>query len=87
MSQLLKDGFIEAQSVKQLETIEAGILFAKTEGIIPAPESNHAIAVAISEARKCKEEGVSKNIVFNLSGHGLNDLFAYEQYMSEIEQL
>ncbi|MFR9651049.1 MAG: TrpB-like pyridoxal phosphate-dependent enzyme [Rikenellaceae bacterium] len=81
VSQLLKDGLIEAQSVEQLETIEAGILFAKTEGIIPAPESNHAIAVAMREARKCKEEGVSKTIVFNLSGHGLNDLFAYEQFM------
>ncbi len=82
VSQLLKDGLIEAQSVPQLETIEAGIMFAKSEGIIPAPESNHAIAVAIREALKCKEEGVSKNIVFNLSGHGLNDLFAYEQFMN-----
>ncbi|MFI3247632.1 MAG: TrpB-like pyridoxal phosphate-dependent enzyme [Rikenellaceae bacterium] len=82
VSQLLKDGLIEAQSVHQNETIEAGILFAKTEGIIPAPESNHAIAIAVREAMKCKEEGVSKNIVFNLSGHGLNDLFAYEQHMS-----
>ncbi len=82
VSQLLKDGLIEAQSVHQTETIEAGIMFAKSEGIIPAPESNHAIAVAIREALKCKEEGVSKNIVFNLSGHGLNDLFAYEQHMN-----
>ncbi len=82
VSQLLKDELIEAQSVNQCETIEAGILFAKTEGIIPAPESNHAIAVAIREALKCKEEGTSKNILFNLSGHGLNDLFAYEQHMN-----
>ncbi len=82
VSQLLKDGIIEAQTVDQCETIDAGILFAKTEGIIPAPESDHAIAVAIREAMKCKEEGVSKNIVFNLSGHGLNDLFAYEQHMN-----
>ncbi len=80
VSQLHKDGLIESQSVDQIETIKAGVLFAKTEGIIPAPESNHAIAVAIREALKAKEEGVSKNIVFNLSGHGLNDLFAYEQY-------
>ncbi len=82
VSQLLKDNLIEAQAVDQCETIEAGMLFAKTEGIIPAPESNHAIAVAIREALKCKEEGVSKNIVFNLSGHGLNDLYAYEQHMN-----
>ncbi|MFR9579957.1 MAG: TrpB-like pyridoxal phosphate-dependent enzyme, partial [Rikenellaceae bacterium] len=84
VSQLLKDGLIESQSVHQNETIAAGVLFAKTEGIIPAPESNHAIAIAIREALKAKEEGVSKNIVFNLSGHGLNDLFAYEQYFSGI---
>ncbi|MFI3303554.1 MAG: TrpB-like pyridoxal phosphate-dependent enzyme [Rikenellaceae bacterium] len=84
VSQLLNDGLIEAQSVDQCETIDAGILFAKTEGIIPAPESNHAIAAAIREAMKCKEEGVSKNILFNLSGHGLNDLFAYEQHMAGI---
>lgn len=82
VSQLLKENLIEAQAVNQCETIEAGMLFAKTEGIIPAPESNHAIAVAIREAKKCKEEGVSKNIVFNLSGHGLNDLYAYEQHMN-----
>ncbi len=82
VSQLHKDGLIESQSVDQNETIAAGVLFAKTEGIIPAPESNHAIAVAIREALKAKEEGVSKNIVFNLSGHGLNDLFAYEQYFN-----
>ncbi len=84
VSQLHKDGLIESQSVDQIETIAAGVLFAKTEGIIPAPESNHAIAIAIREANRAKEEGVSKNIVFNLSGHGLNDLFAYEQYFSGI---
>ncbi|MFR9621073.1 MAG: TrpB-like pyridoxal phosphate-dependent enzyme [Rikenellaceae bacterium] len=81
VSQLIKDKLIEAEAIDQCETIEAGMMFAKTEGIIPAPESNHAIALAIREARKCKEEGVSRNILFNLSGHGLNDLFAYEQYM------
>ncbi|MFI3318810.1 MAG: TrpB-like pyridoxal phosphate-dependent enzyme [Rikenellaceae bacterium] len=82
VSQLLKDGLMEAQSVDQCETIAAGVIFAKSEGIIPAPESNHAIAIAIREALKAKEEGVSKNILFNLSGHGLNDLFAYEQYLA-----
>ena len=82
VSQLLKDNFIEAMDIPQLETFEAGLLFAKTEGIIPAPESTHAIAAAIREANKCKEEGVSKNILFNLSGHGMIDLYAYEQYMA-----
>ncbi len=82
VSQLLKDGLIEAQSVPQLETFAAGLTFAKTEGIIPAPESTHAIAVAIREALKAKEEGKSKTILFNLSGHGMIDLFAYEQYFA-----
>lgn len=82
VSQLLKDGLIEAQSVAQNETLAAGVLFAKTEGIIPAPESSHAIAFAIREALKAKEEGVGKTILFNLSGHGLNDLYAYEQYFN-----
>lgn len=82
VSQLLKDKLIEAQSVKQLETFEAGILFARTEGIIPAPESSHAIAVAIREAKQAKIEGRSKNILFNLSGHGIIDLASYEQYLA-----
>jgi len=79
---LLKDKLIEAQSVKQLETFEAGVLFARTEGIIPAPESTHAIAVAIREAQKAKEEGKSKTILFNLSGHGFIDMSAYDQYFA-----
>lgn len=82
VSQLLKDGFIEAESVPQNETLAAGVLFAQTEGIIPAPESTHAIAAAIREAQKAKEEGVSKTILFNLSGTGVIDLYAYEQYLS-----
>ncbi|HEY4786193.1 MAG TPA: TrpB-like pyridoxal phosphate-dependent enzyme [Bacteroidales bacterium] len=82
VSQLLKDKLIEAQSVKQLETFEAGVLFARTEGIIPAPESTHAIAVAIREAQKAKEEGKSKTILFNLSGHGFIDMSAYDQYFA-----
>lgn len=80
VSQLLKDGLIEAVDMPQLETFEAGILFARTEGIIPAPESTHAIAQAIHEAKKAKEEGKAKTILFNLSGHGMIDLYAYEQY-------
>jgi tryptophan synthase beta chain len=82
VSQLLKDGLIEAQAVKQLDTFAAGVLFARSEGIIPAPESTHAIAVAIQEALKAKEEGKEKVILFNLSGHGLIDMTAYDNYFS-----
>ena len=82
VSQLHRDGFIEVQDIPQLETFEAGQLFANTEGIIPAPESTHAIASAIREAKKAKEEGVQKTILFNLSGHGLIDMTAYDTYLS-----
>ena len=81
VSQLLKDKLMEAVAIPQLETFEAGILFAKTEGIIPAPESTHAIAQAIREAKIAKAEGKAKTILFNLSGHGMIDLYAYEQYL------
>lgn len=84
VSQLLRDGLIEAQSVPQVETLGAGILFAETEGIIPAPESTHAIAAAIREALRAKEEGTPKTILFNLSGHGMVDLYAYEQYLAGV---
>lgn len=80
-SQLLKDGFIEAENFDQLDTFNAGILFAQTEGIIPAPESNHAIAAAIKEANKCKESGEEKVILFNLSGHGLIDMASYDRFI------
>ncbi|GAB3337165.1 TrpB-like pyridoxal phosphate-dependent enzyme [Larkinella ripae] len=82
VSQLLNDQLIEAQALKQLECFEAGIKFAKTEGIIPAPEATHAIATAIREAERAKEEGTSKTILFNLCGHGHFDMGAYEQYLS-----
>ena len=82
VSQLYKDGLMEAADVSQLESFEAGLLFSKAEGIIPAPESCHAIAVAIEEAKRCKESGESKVILFNLSGHGLVDMAAYDQYLS-----
>ena len=82
VSQLMKDGLIEAQSMPQVETLAAGVLFAQTEGIIPAPESTHAIAATIREALKAKEEGVSKTLLFNLSGNGVIDLYAYEQYLA-----
>ncbi|MFN3983592.1 MAG: TrpB-like pyridoxal phosphate-dependent enzyme, partial [Caldilinea sp.] len=82
VSQLLKDGIIEAAAVDQIETFEAGILFAKAEGIIPAPEANHGIAQAIREAQIAKEEGVAKTILFNLCGHGNFDMAAYEAYFA-----
>ncbi|MFQ5446721.1 MAG: TrpB-like pyridoxal phosphate-dependent enzyme [Saprospiraceae bacterium] len=80
VSQLLKDKLIEAVSHNNLEVFDAGIIFARTEGIIPAPEATHGIATAIAEAKKCKEEGVSKTILFNLCGHGNFDMKAYQDY-------
>ncbi len=82
VSQLLKDGMVEAVDIKQLDTFEAGVLFARTEGIIPAPESTHAIAAAIREAQQAKEEGKKRVILFNLSGHGLIDMSAYDQFLA-----
>lgn len=82
VSQLKKDGIIEAVDIKQLDSFAAGVLFAKAEGIVPAPESCHAIAATIGEAMKCREAGESKVILFNLSGHGLIDMSAYDQYLS-----
>lgn len=82
VSQLLKDGWIEAVDVEQKESFAAGCLFAKSEGIIPAPESCHAIAAAIREALECKNSGSEKVILFNLSGHGLIDMAAYDQYLA-----
>jgi len=82
VSQLLKDGLIEAQAFKQLECFDAGIQFARTEGIIPAPEATHAIATVIREAKQAKEEGKAKTILFNLCGHGHFDMSAYEQYLT-----
>ncbi len=82
VSQLLKDGYIDVADIKQLEAFDAGVLFARTEGFIPAPESCHAIAATIKEALKCKETGEAKTILFNLSGHGLVDMAAYESYFA-----
>ena len=82
VSQLLKDNLMEAVDIQQLESFDAGTLFAKSEGIIPAPESCHAIAAAIREANACKESGEEKVILFNLSGHGLIDMSAYDQYLA-----
>ena len=82
VSQLLKDGYMEAVDLEQKETFKAGCMFARAEGIIPAPESCHAIAAAIREAEKCKETGEEKVILFCLSGHGLIDMAAYDQYLA-----
>jgi tryptophan synthase beta chain len=79
-SQLLKDGLIEVKAKMQRECFEAGVTFARSEGILPAPESTYAIAGALDEARKADLEGVSKTILFNLSGHGHFDISAYEKY-------
>ena len=80
LSQLYHDGYMEAVSVKQTDVFEAAELFARVEGILPAPESSHAIRVAIDEAMKCKETGEEKTIVFGLTGTGYFDLVAYEKF-------
>ena len=80
LSQLYHDGLMEARSVSQTEVFEAAQTFARVEGILPAPESSHAIRVAIDEALKCKETGEAKNIVFGLTGTGYFDLYAYKKF-------
>jgi tryptophan synthase beta chain len=80
LSQLYDDGLMEAVSVKQTEVFAAAEEFARVEGILPAPESAHAIKVAIDEAMKCKETGEEKTIVFGLTGTGYFDMFAYERF-------
>ena len=80
LSQLYDDGLMEATSVKQTEVFEAAEYFARVEGILPAPESSHAIRVAIDEALKCKENGEKKTIVFGLTGTGYFDMYAYEKF-------
>lgn len=82
VSAAMQEGHIEAQAIQQNECFESGLLFAKTEGIIPAPETNHAIAGTIREAKIAKEEGKEKVIVFNLSGHGMMDLMGYDKYLN-----
>ena len=82
VSQLIVDGILEPQAFGQMDTYEAGMLAARTEGVIPAPETNHALACVVSEAKKAKEEGKEKVILFNFSGHGLIDLAAYDKYLS-----
>jgi tryptophan synthase beta chain len=73
---------IEAEAYHQTKVFEAGTLFARTEGIVPAPESSHAIAAVVAEAERAREAGKKRVIVFNMSGHGLLDLSAYETYLA-----
>ena len=80
ISKLYHDGYMEAVSVEQTSVFEAAQQFARVEGILPAPESSHAIKAAIDEALKCKETGEEKNIIIGLSGTGYFDLVAYQQY-------
>ncbi|MGA1795117.1 MAG: TrpB-like pyridoxal phosphate-dependent enzyme [bacterium] len=83
LSHLVKQGIVEAVAYHQNPVFDSALLFAKTEGIIPAPEAAHAIKAAIEEAMRCKEEGTEKVIAFNLSGHGYFDLAAYDAYLSK----
>ena len=82
VSRLKEDKLIDAVDIPQIESFDAATLFAKSEGIIPAPESAHAIAAAIREAKAAKEAGEKKVILFNLSGHGLIDMTAYDRYFA-----
>ena len=80
VSELYDQKLLKARSVEQTEVFKAAEAFAKVEGILPAPESSHAIKVAIDEALKCKETGEEKNIVFGLTGTGYFDMVAYQRY-------
>ncbi|MCG9066137.1 TrpB-like pyridoxal phosphate-dependent enzyme [Laribacter hongkongensis] len=82
VSQLVHEGLVEAVAVPQLATFEAGVTFARTEGIVPAPESCHGIRAVIDEARRCTESGESKALFFNLSGHGHFDMASYDKYLA-----
>ena len=86
LSQLLADGYMEARSVEQTSVFEAAVQFARVEGILPAPESSHAIKVAIDEAMKCKETGEEKTILFGLTGTGYFDMYAYEKFNNGVMQ-
>jgi len=81
VSHAVKLGLIEAEAYHQTKVFEAATLFARSEGIVPAPESAHAIAAVVTEAVKAREAGKKKVLLFNLSGHGLLDLSAYETYL------
>ncbi len=80
VSQLHHEGILDAVAVSQLDTFDAGTTFARAEGIIPAPESNHAVAACVAEAQRCKKTGEAKTLFFNLSGHGHFDMASYDRY-------
>lgn len=82
ISKLVKDGIIEARAYDQIETFKAGVNWARTEGVIPAPETNHALAAVVEEAERAKQEGKEKVILFNFSGHGIIDMSAYDAYLT-----
>jgi tryptophan synthase beta chain len=82
VSHLKELGLLEARAYEQTKVFEAGVQFARAEGILPAPEANHAVRGAIDEAIRCREEGVSRAILFNLCGHGHFDMQAYMDYFA-----
>jgi tryptophan synthase beta chain len=82
LSKLIVDGFVEGRAYSQNQTFAAGLTWARTEGFVPAPETNHAIAGVIEEAKRAKEEGEPRVILLIWSGHGLIDLSAYDAYLS-----
>ncbi|HWV22860.1 MAG TPA: TrpB-like pyridoxal-phosphate dependent enzyme, partial [Thermomicrobiales bacterium] len=82
VSQLLEEGMIEAVAIDQLDAFESAVMFSRTEGIVPAPESSHAIRGAVNEALAAREAGEAKTILFGLSGHGNFDLAAYQDYLA-----
>jgi len=82
VSGLVDSGLVEAEAYQQTECFAAGVEFARAEGIIPAPESTHAIKAAFEEAARCKQEGKTRTILFNLSGHGHFDMQAYTDYFA-----
>ena len=84
VSQAVVEGLLEPLAIQQLECFEAALTFARSEGIIVAPETSHAIAAVIRKAKEAKEEGKEKVIIFNLSGHGLLDLAGYDKYMAGV---
>jgi tryptophan synthase beta chain len=88
VSQLVHEEQVEAVAVPQNATFEAGVLFARTEGIVPAPEASHAIRAVIDEAMRCKDRGEEQVLLFNLSGHGHFDMAAYDKYFAgELEDV
>jgi tryptophan synthase beta chain len=82
LSLLKEEGIVKSKAYNQIETMEAGVQFTRTEGIVPAPEPSHAIKAVIDEAQRCKETGEEKTILFLLCGHGYFDMQAYDDYLS-----